>query len=250
MNSITRRLFSTTSTIRSTAAAAVEGGLPVDFASTPIQAKYLPRVIQRRIAKQLLNLESSSSSSSSSVPRQINIQNPFLVSRSTKSGILESNNANDDEIQYKWKKPIISNRRQKQLLNHFPSIDLPFSPKSLKSSSNSIITGLSLGESRSVQWDKNTIINWTGDLKFKQEQRILQASNPEEPGLAQEEEEVIQKSIYSGRKKMFKGHKDERNKQQKLQDRQVRLDGMEKRIREWRQGRNDEKQRNRPSLPF
>ncbi|WWC72984.1 mitochondrial 54S ribosomal protein mL59 [Kwoniella pini CBS 10737] len=217
MSTITRRLFSSSSITRSTA---FENTLPLDL-SSPVHAKHLPRVLQRRIAKKVFQTEGELQSN-------INIQNPFLpqrLGRRTDSEIT-------GEPRYHWKKPSISNRRQKQLLQFYPPIDLPISTKS-----SSSITS----QSRPVKWNKELTINWVGQLPQKRLEKQISPENEILPEI---------KSLYSGRKQMFKGHKNERNREQKLKDRQVRLDGMEKRIREWRQGRNDEKARNRPSLPF
>ncbi|WVW79487.1 hypothetical protein I302_101456 [Kwoniella bestiolae CBS 10118] len=232
MTSIARRLLSTSSITRSTSAA-FEPTLPLDPTS-PVHFKHLPRVLQRRIAKRISSLEISSEDGS--LPSKINIPNPFLVQR------MNRRSAESDltgEARYNWKKPAISNRRQKQLLQFYPSIDLPLSTKSPRPSSSSGSESAELSEivgvSRPVKFNEKITINWTGQLPYKAQEK--------------EVDEGV-KSLYTGRKVMFKGHKDERNRTQKLADRQARLDGMEKRIRDWRQGRNDEKIRNRPSLPF
>ncbi|WRT69185.1 uncharacterized protein IL334_006169 [Kwoniella shivajii] len=215
MNALSKRLFSTSSIVRSTF---TESALPLDV-SSPIQAKHLPRVLHRRIAKRLFQIAVTEGQSPSDVP----LPNPFLVQK----GNRRSDSEVTGEARYHWKRPIISNRRQKQLLQFYPAVDLPISDKSSASSSSSSFLSSS---SRPVKWDEGTTVNWTGELKVK--------------------EEPTKNGVYAGRKRMFKGHKDERNREQKIADRQVRLDGMEKRIKEWRQGRSDEKIRNRPSLPF
>ncbi|WWC63915.1 mitochondrial 54S ribosomal protein mL59 [Kwoniella dejecticola CBS 10117] len=235
MSSITRRLFSSSSITRSTA---FENTLPLDL-SSPVHAKHLPRVLQRRIAKRIFQHEGD-------LPSTLNMQNPFLPQRLGR----RSDSDITGEPRYHWKKSSISNRRQKQLLQSYPSIDLPISLKSPVGA-----------QSRPVKWNTGTgaggrstmTIHWTGQLPQKQvEKQIAAETQNQIPSSSTTSEPLTTatKGLYSGRKQMFKGHKDERNREQKLQDRQVRLDGMEKRIREWRQGRNDEKIRNRPSLPF
>ncbi|OCF79097.1 hypothetical protein I204_01042 [Kwoniella mangroviensis CBS 8886] len=234
MSTITRRLLSSSSIIRSTA---LENTLPLDL-SSPVHAKHLPRVLQRCIAKRINAIEQSTEDGS--IPSTIHIHNPFLVQRTDRRS---SESELTGEARYNWKKPAISNRRQKQLLQLHPSIDLPISAKSNRTSFASALGSESEelleieGISRPVRWNEKTTINWTGQLKPKKHQQ-------------KDVNEATTKSLYSGRKLMFKGHKDERNRAQKLADRQTRLDGMEKRIKDWRQGRNDEKIRNRPSLPF
>ncbi|KAK8843976.1 hypothetical protein IAR55_006768 [Kwoniella newhampshirensis] len=201
MTSITRRLFSITSRVRS------ESLLPFD-PSTPIPAQLLPRVLYRQIEQRISNR-----SRSGKRPEVVSLPNPFLLHRGAQRADFESS----DEARYNWRQPSISNRRQKQLLQYYSGADLPASklnPQAL---------------TREVQWTDGTIIRWEGEVKIKEEAK---------------------KGVHAGRKRMFKGHRDERDKPQKEADRQGRLDGMEKRIAEWKKSKADEKARNRPSLPF
>ncbi|KAL9931927.1 hypothetical protein V8E36_009242 [Tilletia maclaganii] len=57
---------------------------------------------------------------------------------------------------------------------------------------------------------------------------------------------------YSGRNtnKMFKGHKPERQREQKLKEREERMQAMEGTIREWRQAKAETKRKLQPTLPF
>ncbi|OCF35688.1 hypothetical protein I317_03212 [Kwoniella heveanensis CBS 569] len=229
MSTIPRRLVSSSSRLaqaqaqaqaQSSASAGFEVSTP-----KPIPAKYLPRVLHRQIAKRLNTIEAATGS----LPATVDIPNPFVVQRGSKR--IDSEVTGD--ARYHWKKPIISNRRQKQLLTWYPSEDLPASKKHTP-------MGMPAGSSRAVEWANGTIINWTGEIKTRST-----TSDEADTVVAGEK-----KGVYAGRKKMFKGHKDERNRAQKEADREARLAGMEKRISDWRQGRTDEKIRNRPSLPF
>ncbi|KAE8249484.1 hypothetical protein A4X13_0g5197 [Tilletia indica] len=60
------------------------------------------------------------------------------------------------------------------------------------------------------------------------------------------------KGPYSGRnpRTMFKGHKPERQREQKLKDRAERMDAMEDTVREWRDGKAQTKKKLQPTLPF
>ncbi|WVQ93096.1 hypothetical protein IAU59_000160 [Kwoniella sp. CBS 9459] len=218
MNTLPRRLFSSSSRFAQVQTSAG----PEVSSSKPIPAKYLPRVLHRQIARRLSSIEAATGS----LPATVGIPNPFIVQRGPKR--VDSEVTGDER--YHWRKPSISNRRQKQLLTWYPSQDLPASKKHAP-------FGMPAGSSRAVEWSNGTIISWTGEVR---------------PKIRQGEEAVAgeKKGVYAGRKKMFKGHKDERNRAQKEADREARLAGMEKRINEWRQGRTDEKVRNRPSLPF
>lgn len=56
-------------------------------------------------------------------------------------------------------------------------------------------------------------------------------------GKIKEKTQKVKQGPYAGRKIMFKGHQDERKRPQKLAERQERLDGMVKRIADWRKVR-------------
>ncbi|WVR08968.1 hypothetical protein IAU60_006027 [Kwoniella sp. DSM 27419] len=205
MNTTARRLLSTSSRL------AQEAVAPSD-SSSPVAASSLPRLLQKQIAKRLLQVGSSTGS----IPPVVEVVNPFVLQRGSRRADSEITG----EARYHWRKPEISNRRQKQMLALYPGFNLPASRLNHQ------------GLDRPVQWDEGVTIKWTGEVKRATE-------GP-----------VQKKGTYSGRKTMFKGHKDERDKAQKQADRKARMDGMEKRIADWKQGRIDEKIRNRPSLPF
>ncbi|WWD21369.1 hypothetical protein CI109_105854 [Kwoniella shandongensis] len=200
MNSITRRLFSTSSRVCSES-------LPFD-PSTPVPAQLLPRVLYRQVERRLSNVPRSGKQ-----PEVVSLSNPFLLHR----GVQRADSESSDEPRYHWRQPTISHRRQKQLLQYYSGVDLPASKLNPQ------------GVAREVQWTDGTIVRWQGEVRVKEDAK---------------------KGVYAGRKRMFKGHRDERDKPQKEADRQTRLDGMEKRIAEWKKSKADEKARNRPSLPF
>ncbi|WVF65423.1 hypothetical protein IAT40_000150 [Kwoniella sp. CBS 6097] len=231
MNTIPRRLFSSSSRFAQAQTSASAAGFDVSTPK-PIPAKYLPRVLHRQIAKRLSSIEAATGS----IPAAVDIPNPFIVQRGSKR--VDSEVTGDER--YHWKKPVISNRRQKQLLTWYPSEDLPASQKHTP-------LGMAAGSSRAVEWTNGTIVNWTGRVRTKSQQQQESEGAEAAVAVAVAGEK---KGVYAGRKKMFKGHKDERNRAQKEADREARLAGMEKRISEWRQGRTDDKIRNRPSLPF
>lgn len=56
--------------------------------------------------------------------------------------------------------------------------------------------------------------------------------------------------LYSPDKRMFKGSKAERGADKKKEDRAARMAGMSKRIKDWKKQRAEEKNKNKPSLPF
>ncbi|WVN88000.1 uncharacterized protein L203_103198 [Cryptococcus depauperatus CBS 7841] len=139
------------------------------------------------------------------------VPNPFLYHRGAKRGESQITG----KLTYHWIEPKISVRRQKLLLQRYSAEDLPPSP------ANPL-------NGRPVKWIDGTIVNWEGKVRVKSKKQ----------------------GPYAGRKIMFKGHLDERARPQKMADRQERMDGMEKRIAEWRKNKAEEKVRSRPSLPF
>lgn len=126
----------------------------------------------------------------------VSIPNPFLLHRSTEKATYAARDS------YSWHKPQISPRRQKQLLQFYPAEELPVSALNPQS------------EKRSVVWEDGTIVTWAGKVKEKAQK--------------------VKQGPYAGRKIMFKGHLDERKRPQRLAERQERLDGMSKRIADWR----------------
>lgn len=126
----------------------------------------------------------------------VSIPNPFLLHRSTGKATYAARDS------YSWHKPQISPRRQKQLLQLYPAEELPVSALNPQS------------EKKSVVWEDGTIVTWAGKIKQKTQK--------------------VKQGPYAGRKIMFKGHLDERKRPQKLAERQERLDGMSKRIADWR----------------
>lgn len=126
----------------------------------------------------------------------VSIPNPFLLHRSTEKATYAARDS------YSWHKPQISPRRQKQLLQFYPAEELPVSALNTQS------------EKRSVVWEDGTIVTWAGKVREKTQK--------------------VKQGPYAGRKIMFKGHLDERKRPQKLAERQERLDGMPKRIADWR----------------
>lgn len=129
----------------------------------------------------------------------VSIPNPFLLHHSTEKATYAARES------YSWHKPQISPRRQKQLLQFYPAEELPVSALNPQS------------EKRSVVWEDGTIVTWAGKIKEKTQK--------------------VKQGPYAGRKIMFKGHQDERKRPQKLAERQERLDGMVKRIADWRKVR-------------
>ncbi|KAK0537866.1 54S ribosomal protein L25, mitochondrial [Tilletia horrida] len=62
----------------------------------------------------------------------------------------------------------------------------------------------------------------------------------------------VRRGPYAGRnpKKMFKGHKPERQHEKKLQNRADRMAVMDETVREWRQAKADAKKKLQPTLPY
>ncbi|ODN80973.1 hypothetical protein L202_03083 [Cryptococcus amylolentus CBS 6039] len=146
-------------------------------------------------------------------PATVSIPNPFLLHR---AGQRADVSALTGLERFYWRKPQFSARRQKLLLQQYDPSILPPSPLN------------PTAEPRPIQWEDGTVINWEGEVL----------------------EKAAKQSPYDGRKVMFKGHIDERNKPQKVADRQERMKGMDKRIAAWRKSKADDKIRARPSLPF
>lgn len=96
----------------------------------------------------------------------------------------------------------ISRRREKQLLEHYPEFVLP--PSKLNP----------LASSPTIRWsdgERDVDVTWTGEVG-----------------------EVKPKSLYGSRKRMFKGHKHERERPEREKETKERMQGMEKRIKDWR----------------
>ncbi|WOO84973.1 uncharacterized protein LOC62_06G008479 [Vanrija pseudolonga] len=114
-----------------------------------------------------------------------------------------------------WVVPI-SARRQKQYLQQYPGWALPPSPLNR------------VDEPKAVQWVDGTLVTWEGSVPA--EKKAL--------------------GLYGSRKRMFKGHKHEREKASRVQERKDRLEGMEKRIEMWKKTKEEAKKKLKPSLPF
>jgi hypothetical protein len=93
----------------------------------------------------------------------------------------------------------ISRRRQKQLLAHYGDFALPPSP----------LNAAALAAE--LRWEDGSVVSWAGDAEAKDTN-----------------------SLYGGRKRMFKGHKHEREKPDKMRDTAERMKGMGKRVEDWK----------------
>lgn len=128
----------------------------------------------------------------------------------------------------------ISRRRERQLLDHYSGIVLPPSPLNR------------LPETPSIRWlhgEEEVTVTWSGEVG-------------EDQG----------KSLYGSRRRMFKGHKHERERPERERETKERMTGMQKRINDWRsvsrsaldsigrlltnQSQADAKSQARPSIPF
>lgn len=96
----------------------------------------------------------------------------------------------------------ISRRREKQLRYWYDPSSIPPSPLSIQAGQDIQLASES-GEVRSIQW--------AGDASLK-----------------------TKKTLYEGRRVMFKGHKHEREKPERRKETEERLAGMDKRIEEWK----------------
>jgi large subunit ribosomal protein L25 len=96
----------------------------------------------------------------------------------------------------------ISRRREKQLLDHYSGFVLP--PSDLNR----------LPETPSIRWvngEEEVTVTWSGEVGEEQN-----------------------KTLYGSRRRMFKGHKHERERPERERETRERQSGMEKRINDWR----------------
>jgi hypothetical protein len=123
------------------------------------------------------------------------IPNPFLMHKP--SAEASSSSAAPQNIPR-----AISRRREKQLLEHYSGIVLP--PSKLNP----------IGEAPTIRWndgEKEVTIQWAGEVG-----------------------DETKKSLYGSRRRMFKGHKHERERPERERETKERMQGMEKRIKDWR----------------
>lgn len=129
------------------------------------------------------------------------IPNPFLTHQASAS--TEASSSTSAAASAHQHTPrAISRRREKQLLEHYPEFVLP--PSKLNP----------LPSSPTIRWNdgqREVDITWAGELG-----------------------DIKPKSLYGSRKRMFKGHKHERERPERERETQERLQGMEKRIKDWR----------------
>ncbi|KAK4683706.1 hypothetical protein P7C73_g6525, partial [Tremellales sp. Uapishka_1] len=134
----------------------------------------------------------------SSSSSTLTIANPFLTHRIQKDLPSSSVAA---QPSYTHVPPAIPRRRQKQLAEFCWPSSLP------PTSSNE--------PSLPIKWHDGTMVSWAGDFK-----------------------EVQSKGVYGGRRRMFKGHKHERERPAREKDIASRVAGMPKRIEEWKKVRH------------
>jgi large subunit ribosomal protein L25 len=138
------------------------------------------------------------SQSNTSSNQAVYVPNPF-ISKQAPIKNLASGSPSSKSVKHTCFERIISRRREKQLLASYANSSLP--PSQLNQSS------------LAVEWTDGRIVNWSGRIP----------------------KTVEKDSLYSGRRFMFKGHKHQREKIERKKDTKERLQGMEKRIREWRE---------------
>lgn len=123
------------------------------------------------------------------------IPNPFLKHESS-SGASTSSSVPQHTPR------TISRRREKQLLDHYSGFVLP--PSDLNR----------LPETPSIRWvngEEEVTVTWSGEVGEEQN-----------------------KTLYGSRRRMFKGHKHERERPERERETKERMSGMEKRINDWR----------------
>lgn len=125
------------------------------------------------------------------------IPNPFLTHRA-----VATTEVPEVSTSHQHTPRAISRRREKQLLEHYPDFVLP--PSKLNP----------LSTTPTIRWNdgqRDVEIVWTGELG-----------------------DLKPKSLYGSRKRMFKGHKHERERPERERETQERMQGMDKRINDWR----------------
>ena len=123
------------------------------------------------------------------------IPNPFLMHKA-------SSDASSSSSVPQHAPRAISRRREKQLLDHYSGIVLP--PSDLNR----------LSQTPSIRWtngEEEVTVTWSGEVGEEQN-----------------------KTLYGSRRRMFKGHKHERERPERERETRERMSGMEKRITDWR----------------
>jgi hypothetical protein len=123
------------------------------------------------------------------------IPNPFLMHK-------PSSDASTSSAVPQHSPRAISRRREKQLLDHYSGYVLP--PSDLNR----------LPETPSIRWvngEEEVTVTWSGEVGEEQN-----------------------KTLYGSRRRMFKGHKHERERPERERETKERMSGMEKRINDWR----------------
>jgi hypothetical protein len=123
------------------------------------------------------------------------IPNPFLMHK-------PSSDASTSSSVPQHSPRAISRRREKQLLDHYSGFVLP--PSDLNR----------LPETPSIRWvngEEEVTVTWSGEVGEEQN-----------------------KTLYGSRRRMFKGHKHERERPERERETKERMSGMEKRINDWR----------------
>jgi hypothetical protein len=123
------------------------------------------------------------------------IPNPFLMHK-------PSSDASSSSSVPQHTPRAISRRRERQLLDHYSGIVLP--PSDLNR----------LPETPSIRWvngEEEVTVTWSGEVGEEQN-----------------------KTLYGSRRRMFKGHKHERERPERERETKERMSGMEKRINDWR----------------
>ncbi|WVQ81112.1 hypothetical protein IAT38_003234 [Cryptococcus sp. DSM 104549] len=226
MAALTRRLFASCSRPQSSLQVAAAIAAPARFissvpslssTSTPADshpyrtsAHRLPGVIHRFIAHRL-NVGKDTNPQSPETP--IVVPNPFYQYRIAERATLSDLTG---RRRWVWLPAPVNHRRQKSLLNMYYGRDLPRSADNPEGALE-------------VEWTDGRIIQFETDVSTQTDK----TGGP-----------------YAGRKVMFKGHKDEREKKAKEAERQMLLAGMEKRVDAWRKTRAADKVKARPTLPF
>jgi hypothetical protein len=124
------------------------------------------------------------------------IPNPFLLHKAS----TEASSSSSPVPQHTPR--AISRRREKQLLEHYSGIVLP--PSKLNPLSNA----------PTIRWndgERDVTISWAGEVG-----------------------DEAKKSLYGSRRRMFKGHKHERERPERERETKERMQGMDKRIKDWR----------------